>query len=104
METLTVDCQRLRNLTTGRLHTQMSDIYEDLEIFSGFKGLFSHQLPAVMRAVRPWLKGVVEDERLWDGEYDVTHTGSVEIPMPTPEDRKAIADRYSKIPNPLFNR
>ena len=30
-----MDIQRLRNLTTGRLHTQMTDIYMDLDYLTG---------------------------------------------------------------------
>ena len=102
METLTIDCQRLRNLTTGRLHTEMSCIYEDLETIAGWGGLFTHQLPRVNQAIRPWLKEVVEDERFWDGEYDPSHTGTMAVRMPTPEERAAFAERYAAIPCPLF--
>ena len=32
-----MDIQRLRNLTTGRLHTEMGHIYEDLELITGMR-------------------------------------------------------------------
>lgn len=103
METLTIDCQRLRNLTTGRLHTEMSHIYQDLEMFSGWDNLFTHQLPRVMKSLLPWLKEVVEDQRFWDGQYDVSHTGNVVVRMPTPEERAVFAVRYGQLPDPLFS-
>lgn len=103
MKTLIIDCQRLRNLTTGRLHTEMSHIYQDLEMFSGWDSLFTHQLPRVMKALRPWLKEVVEDERFWDGQYDVSHTGTAVVRMPTSEERAVFAVRYGQLPNPLFS-
>lgn len=103
MEILTIDCQRLRNLTTGRLHTEMSHIYQDLEMFSGWDSLFTHQLPRVNKALRPWLKEVVEDERFWDGQYDVSHTGTAVVRMPTSEERAVFAVRYGQLPNPLFS-
>lgn len=103
MKTLIIDCQRLRNLTTGRLHTEMSHIYQDLEMFSGWDSLLTHQLPRVNKALRPWLKEVVEDERFWDGQYDVSHTGTAVVRMPTSEERAVFAIRYGQLPNPLFS-
>jgi len=83
-----MDIQRLRNLTTGRLHTEMDHIYEDLGWFTGESGLMTHMLPRAMKAVEPWLKEKVTDKRFWDGEFDTTHTGDFELPEPTGEDRK----------------
>ena len=36
-----MNIQRLRNLTTGRLHTEMGHIYEDLGIITGETGLMT---------------------------------------------------------------
>lgn len=98
---MTITNQRLRNLTTGRLHTEMGDIYEDLETLTGEKGLMTHMIPNVMRAVEPWLKENVKDERLWDGSFDQSHEGETEIPDPTEEERKEIFKRYSALPHPF---
>ena len=96
-----MNIQRLRNLTTGRLHTEMGHIYEDLGEIIGEKGLMTHMLPRVLRAVEPWLRQHVTDPRFWNGEYDVTHTGDFELPIPTNADRKAMIERYMAQPNPL---
>ncbi len=96
-----MDIQRLRNLTTGRLHTEMGHIYQDLEEITGEKGLMTHMLPRVQRAVEPWLREQVTDSRFWDGEYDTTHTGEIDLPTPTAEDRKLMFERYAAQPNPL---
>jgi len=104
METLVIDCQRLRNLTTGMLHTEMSHIYQDLEMFSGWDSLFTHQLPRVLKALRPWLKEVVEDERFWDGEYDTTHIGELKLPEPTRAERDEMFERYKAQPSPLWDK
>jgi hypothetical protein len=96
-----MDIQRLRNLTTGRLHTEMSHIYEDLGAITGENGLLTHMLPRAVNAVEPWLREHVTDARFWDGEYDVTHTGEYELPDPTAEDRSAMFERYKAQPNPL---
>lgn len=99
-----MDIQRLRNLTTGRLHTKMDHIYEDLGIITGETGLMTHMLPRAMRAVEPWLREKVTDERFWDDEFDQTHTGDFPLPESTAEDRAAMFERYKSQPNPLAGK
>lgn len=96
-----MDIQRLRNLTTGRLHTDVGHIYEDLEIITGEKGLMTHMLPRAMNSVEPWLRQHVTDPRFWDGEWDRTHTGEYHLPEPSQSDRDAMFERYAAQPNPL---
>ena len=96
-----MDIQRLRNLTTGRLHTDIGHVYEDLETITGEKGLMTHMLPRAVRAVEPWLREHVTDPRFWNGEYDTNHTGEQALPGPTPGDRAAMFYRYKAQPNPL---
>lgn len=96
--------QRLRNLTTSRLHTDIGHIYEDLEAITGEKGLMTHMLPRANTAVKPWLREHVTDERFWDGKFDKTHGGEIELPEPTKEDREAMFERYKAQPNPLAGK
>lgn len=96
-----MDIQRLRNLTTGRLHTDIGHIYEDLEAITGQKGLMTHMLPRAMRSVEPWLRENVTEPRFWDGEWDTTHTGEYPLPEPTDADREAMTERYMAQLNPL---
>jgi hypothetical protein len=96
-----MDIQRLRNLTTGRLHTDIGHVYEDLGIITGQTGLMTHMLPRALRACEPWLREQITDPRFWDGEYDTTHTGAVELPTPTDDDRAAMFELYKAQPNPL---
>lgn len=96
-----MNIQRLRNLTTGRLHTEIGHVYEDLGIITGENGLMTHMLPRAARAVEPWLREHVTEPRFWDGEYDPTHTGDYALPEPTADDRAAMFERYKAQPNPL---
>lgn len=96
-----MEIQRLRNLTTGILHTEIGHVYEDLELLIGEKGLMTHMLPRVNDAVKPWLKEHVTDSRFWDDKYDPAHTGKFSLPFPTSEDRKAMVERFKAMPNPL---
>lgn len=97
-----MDIQRLRNLTTGKLHTDISHIYTDLEAITGQPGLMTHMLPGALKAVKPWLREHVTDDRFWDGKYDPTHAGEFLLPIPTDEDRKIMMDRFFQQPDPIF--
>ena len=96
-----MDIQRLRNLTTGRLHTKIGHIYEDLNLITGETGLMTHMLSREIKAVEPWLRQHVTDPHFWDGEYDISHTGEYDLPEPTDADRKSMFERYKAQPNPL---
>ena len=99
-----MDIQRLRNLTTGILHTDIDCVYQDLEFLTGEKGLMTHMLPRAMKAVEPWLKEQVTDARFWDGEFDTEHKGEIEIAEPTKEDRTLFFERFADMPNPLAGK
>lgn len=96
-----MDIQRLRNLTTGRLHTKMEDIYADIEILTGERGVMTHMLPNACRAAGQYLREKAPDARLWDGLYDVTHVGEIDIPPMNTEEVGAFWRRYEELPNPL---
>jgi hypothetical protein len=99
-----MDIQRLRNLTTGRLHTDIGCIYEDLEWITGQSGLMTHMLPRALNAVTPWLREHVTDPRFWDDAFDPLHVGEVELPEPTAAHRQSMAELYLAQPNPLVGK
>lgn len=92
---INMNIQRLRNLTTRRLHTKMSHIYQDLETILGKTDLTTDELPMARQACEPWLKEHVTDPRFWDSKYDTTHVGDLNLPTPSEADRKAMLERYS---------
>lgn len=89
-----MDIQRLRNLTTGRLHTKMEDIYEDMEFITEQKGIMTHMLPSILNAMTPWLEDLELSSRFWDGLYDTTHNGDVIIIPMNKEELEAFWERY----------
>lgn len=99
-----MDIQRLRNLTTSRLHTKMEHIYEDFGFIVGDEGLMTHMIPRVSKAVEPWLREQVTDQRFWDGEYDVTHMGDYPLRAMTKEESSAALERFAAMPNPLADK
>ena len=99
-----MDIQRLRNLTTGILHTKIDHVYEDLGLITGELGLMTHMLPRVMKAVEPWLKEQINNERFWDGKFDTTHVGEINLPEATEEEKKVFFERFAAMPNPLTGK
>lgn len=97
-----MDIQRLRNLTTGRLHTAIDHVYQDIEFFTGSPGIFTHMIPNAHRAMEPFMREQFTDPRLWDGAYDVSHIGEVDAKPMSAEQQKAFWERYQALPNPLF--
>lgn len=99
-----MDIQRLRNLTTGILHTEIGHVYQDIEFITGVNGIMTHQLPNATRSLRPWLRLMVTDERFWDGEFDQTHTGEFELRSMDEDERKAMFTRFGELPSPLSGK
>ncbi len=96
--------QRLRNLTTGRLHTKIDHVYQDIEYLTGEPGIMTHMIPNAMRALEPWLREQVTDARFWDDVHDVTHVGETDVAPMTPTERAAFFERYRTLPSPLAGK
>ena len=84
-----MDIQRVRNLTTSRLHTDMMHVYEDLEYITGVSGIMTHQIPSILKAIEPWLREQILYARFWDGAYDPSHAGEIELRQMTNDERWA---------------
>ena len=96
-----MEASRLRNLTTGRLHTEMGHIYEDLGLITGMDGLMTHMLPRALKAVEPWLREVVTSREYWDGEYIPEVEGHFILRDPTKEEQAEMVARYMDQPRPF---
>ena len=96
--------QRLRNLTTGRLHTEMSDIYKDIEKITGFEGVMTHQLPSANKALKPYLMEHIKDERFWDDKYDVDHTGKTKFPKMNDQEHADFMVRYEEETKKMWSK
>ena len=96
-----MNIQRLRNLTTKRLHTTMSDIYEDIETLTGSKGIMTHNLPNAARALEPYLQQVAPAPRFWDGQHDESHVGDIEVPPMNAEQKAEFWKRFEALPHPF---
>ena len=98
-----MDIQRLRNLTTDKLHTEISHVYEDLVFLTGELGIMTHQIPNALIAIKPYLRDKVKDPRFWDGQFDITHVGEIDISLMDEENKKHFWDAYYLGCNPSKN-
>lgn len=99
-----MDIQRLRNLTTGILHTEIGHVYEDIEFITRTQGLMTHQIPNAGRALKPWLQERFPDERLWDEKFDTSHVGEVDVPQMDDAERHVFFQRVAGMPDPLAGK
>lgn len=96
-EFIKMDVQRLRNLTTGLLHTDVSHYYEDLLMISGVESpVYTHQLPALLRAVLPWLREKIQDDKFFNGKHNPSEKGVFWLPKPTKDEQKEIIRRFTE--------
>ncbi len=70
--------QRLRNLTTSRLHTCIDDVYEDIKLLTGVC-IMTHQIPEMLELLQPYLKDRLSDVRFFDEKLDLYHIGHTNI-------------------------
>lgn len=96
-----MDIQRVRNLTTGRLHTSMDCIYQDFEFLTGKSGIMTHMLPNAARAIKPYLQKHVKDEKFWEDVYDTSHIGEIDVPPMDDGERAEFWKRYGELPSPF---
>lgn len=97
-----MNIQRIRNLTTGILHTEMSDIYQDIEYLIGEKGIITHMIPNAVTALMPYLREKIKDQRFFDDRYDPYHEGDFELPAMNTEEQAEFWTRYKELPHPFF--
>ena len=75
-----LDVQRLRTLTTGRLHTEhLQHCQDDIKAISGVS-IPTHEIPNALDALVPYLQGHVTDQKFWDDAHDPLHVGEVDLP------------------------
>ena len=92
-----MDILRVRNLTTGLLHTEVHHCYEDLSVISGLNTIYTHQIPNLTRAVLPWLREKIQDDKFFNGKYNPSEKGVFWLPKPTEDEQKEIVRRFTEL-------
>ena len=86
--------QRIRNLTTGLMHTNIRDIKEDIAYLVGAKYTSSATISKSNKALYPFLEARLSDRRFFNKTHDEEHTGDIEI-LPLDEvEMKLFVSRY----------
>lgn len=91
-----IDIQRIRNLTTGKLHTSMANVQEDIDWIAGY-GTFTHQIPDALKLISPWLMDNLRDPRLFNGKYDPHHLGTLQISCMSDTEKEEFSERMGTI-------
>src|SRR5690606_34745779 len=87
---------KLRNITTGRLHTDIGQVYTFIEDYTGEKGIMTHHLPSACPALQEILKRKL-DSSWFDGEWQREGLDTeVDVPDLTEEERKEFWERFNK--------
>jgi hypothetical protein len=74
----------------------MRHVYEDIALITGEGGAMTYQLPNAFRAIQPYLRETITDARFWDGEYDPTHIGDIDVPTMDEAEQEAMWKRYAE--------
>lgn len=69
----------LRSLTTGMLHGKMDGIYTSIEALVGEEGIMTHHIPSASNALLPFLKQRNLSDHFWDGKFDPSCEGEIEV-------------------------
>lgn len=89
-----MDFQRLRSLTTTRLHTDIDHVYKDIETITGVS-VMTNQIPSALAAIHPYLRSIVTDERFWKDAYDPSHVGEMDVPPMDERHRKDFLGNFT---------
>jgi hypothetical protein len=95
---------KLRNITTGILHTAIGDVYEFLEEYLDAKGIMTHQLPSACRALEPILKSKLPET--WFVKEWVKAGLDVEAECPdlTEDEKKVFWESYEEHAGKLWDK
>jgi hypothetical protein len=85
----------LRNMTSGRLHTDIGQVYQFIEEYTGEKGIMTHHIPSACRALLPILKTKLGPEWFTDEWIKEGLSESVEVSDLTVEERKLFWDSFN---------
>lgn len=80
---------KLRNVTSGRLHTDIGDVYKFYEEYCEADGIMTHQIPSAFKALLPILKGKLSEEWFTDEWIKTGLDEPAEIAELTTEEKAA---------------
>jgi len=96
---------KLRNITSGVLHTGIGDVYVFLEDYLDAKGIMTHQLPSACRALEPILKKKLPENwftKEWIKD-ELWQNTEVEVPDLTAEEKNEFWKEYEVFASAMWN-
>lgn len=92
-----MDVQRLRNLTTGIVHTEDEHIPQDIEFLTGVPGVTGEMIPTAIKALKPWLHSQIDDDSMWGSFINTSDQGELDIEPMKYSEKKAFFKRFAKL-------
>jgi hypothetical protein len=78
---------KLRNVTSGRLHTNIGDVYQFYTEYCGADGIMTHHIPSAFQALLPILKSKLSEEWFTDEWIKTGLDEPVEVPEMTQDEK-----------------
>lgn len=85
---------KLRNVTSGRLHTSIGDVYEFYTAYCGAEGIMTHHIPSAYKALLPILKNKLSDEWFTDEWIKTGLEETVEVPEMTQTEKTTFWESF----------
>ncbi len=93
----------LRNFTTGRLHTDIGEVYKFIEQYTGEPGIMTHHLVSACQPIQFLLKRHLSED-YFDGQWIKDGLDEVvEIPDPTREELAAFWQMFNGKAEEVWN-
>lgn len=94
---------KLRNITTGILHTSIGDVYEFLEQYTGAEGIMTHQIPSACRALEPIIKNKLPESWFVKEWIKVGLEAETDCPDMSENERKQFWESYGEHAGKLWD-
>lgn len=95
---------KLRNITTGILHTDITDVYVFLDEYLDMGGAMTHQIPSAFRALEPILKKKLPEEWFTNEWIKTGLDEVVEITDLSPEELKTFWEQYKIYASAMWDK
>lgn len=80
---------KIRNVTSGILHTNIGDVYEFYDQYLDAPGIMTHHIPSAFKALQPILKNKLDDKWFTDEWIKEGLDEAYVIPDLTQEEKNA---------------
>jgi len=94
---------KLRNITTGIMHTEIKDVYLFFEEYTGEKGIMTHHLSSAIKAITDILKTKLSDKWFTKEWIKEELDEVIEIPDITEEEKASFWKLFQEYNSEVWN-